>query len=147
LGESGVYELGVTLLFLLVMAVCFWIGMLAQRLLREHHRSQSHSIRLVITMLTTFAALVLGLVIPSSQTRFRRLETVLRAFSVDITELGQRLRQYGPEVDPPRAKLIAYTKAAIADTWPDETPPSGDYPRNLRRLTRNGIDSAQPGRC
>ena len=89
----------------------------AQRFLREQHRSRESvdSIRVVITLLVTFAALVLGLVISSAQTRLGTLQGGLRGLSTDITELDQRLREYGPTVDPLRADLILYTKAAIAD--------------------------------
>jgi hypothetical protein len=142
-----VYELSVSLLFLLVMVGCFWGGLALQQFLRDHHRSQPSidSVRTVITLLVTFAAVVLGLMISTSQTRFSALETTLRGFSIDITELDQRLREYGPAVDPLRADLILYTKAAIADTWPEEALPPGSYPHHLNVLAKGSVESIELG--
>ena len=128
--------IGVALLFLLVMMASFWTGLWVQRFLREHHRTRDtiDSIRVIITLLVTFAALVLGLLISSTQARFSALEAGLRGLSIDITQLDERLREYGPETDQLRADLILYTKAAIADSWPDEPRPPGDYPLKLQRL-------------
>jgi hypothetical protein len=142
-----VYELSVAVLSLLLMLGSFWGGLTVQRFLRDVHRSREsvESIRVVITLLVTFAALVLGLLISSSQARFSARETSLRGLSIDITELDRRLRDYGPEVDPLRAELMLYTKAAIADTWPDEPPPPGNYPRHLKRVGDNTIESVELG--
>jgi hypothetical protein len=142
-----VYELSVALLFLLLLLGSFWAGLMVQRVLSEHHRSRDsvESIRVVFTLLVTFAALVLGLLISSTQTRFSTFAAGLRGLSIDIIELDQRLRQYGPVADPLRADLILYTKAAIADTWPDETPPSGIYPIHLNPLIPGGVESVELG--
>jgi hypothetical protein len=124
-----VYELNVSLLSLVLMVTSYWFGVVVQRRLREVHRSRESvdSIRVVITLLVTFAAVVLGLVISASQARFSAAGSVLRGLSIDITELDQRLRDYGPELDPLRAQLIRYTEVAIVDLWPNETPPPGNY--------------------
>jgi hypothetical protein len=141
------YELSMTLLFLLLMVGCYWGGLVAQRCLHETHRSQESidSIRMVITLLVTFAAVVLGLLISSSETRFSAVEAELRGLSINITELDQRLREYGPAVDPLRADLILYTKSAIADTWPEETMPPGDYPHHLNVLAEGSVESIELG--
>ncbi len=135
--------IGVALVFLVLMMACFWAGLRVQRYLREYHRSRDSvdSIRVIITLLVTFAALVLGLLISSSQARFSSLEAGLRGLSIDIVELDQRLREYGPTADPIRADMILYTKAAIADTWPDEPRPPGDYPISLRVLSPGSVES------
>jgi hypothetical protein len=143
-----VYELSVALLFLLLLLGSFWAGLMVQHVLSEHHRSRDsvESIRIVFTLLVTFAALVLGLLISSTQTRFSTFAAGLRGLSIDIIELDQRLRQYGPVADPLRADLILYTKAAIADTWPEETPPSGTYPIHLPPpLIHGGVESVELG--
>jgi hypothetical protein len=142
-----VFEVSIALLFVPVLVGSFWIGQTAQRFLREHHRSRDSvdSIRVLMTLLVTFVALVLGLVISSAQRRLDVLGAGLRGLSVDITELDQRFREYGPDVDPLRAELILYTKAAIADTWPDEPPPPGVYPRRLNPLVKGGVESVELG--
>jgi hypothetical protein len=128
-----VYELGVSLLALVLMEGAFWGGLTAQRYLREAHRTRESidSIRVVITLLVTFAAVVLGLLISAFQTRFTNTEGGLRALSTEITELDRPLRDYGPAVDPLRSDLILFTKSLIADLWADETPPPGNYPRHV----------------
>lgn len=130
---------------LLMMVGGFWVGTALQRLLPDHHRSRDsvESIRVVITLLVTFAAVVLGLLISSTHDRFTAIETAIRGLGIDITELDQRLRDYGPVTDPLRADLILYTKAAIADTWPDEPIPAGNYPRHLSRLVRGSEESVE----
>ena len=144
-GATEVSEIGWALLFFLTMAGCFWVGLAIQRYLRETHRSRESvdSIRVVITLLVTFAAVVLGLLISTTQSRFGAIEVSLRGLSADISELDQRLRLYGPQADPLRAELIAYTKAAIADTWPGEAPPPGSYPRNLTRMAAGSAESVE----
>ncbi len=141
------YELGAALLALLLLVGSFWGGLSAQRFLHEQHRSRESvdSIRVVITLLVTFAALVLGLVISSAQSRLGTLQGGLRGLGTDITELDQRLREYGPTVDPLRADLIVYTKAAIADTWPEEPAPPGSYPRHLAPLVKGSVESMELG--
>ena len=141
------YELSVAVLSLVLMVASFWGGMAVHRFLRDVHRSRElvESVRVVITLLVTFAALVLGLLISSSQARFSAREASLRGLSIDITELDQRLRDYGPAVDSLRAQLILYTKAAIADTWPDEAAPEGNYPRHLRTVGNNRLESTELG--
>ena len=52
----------------------------------------------------------------------------LNAFAGDIAELDVRLREYGEDAAPIRAKLRTYVAAAIADTWRNEPPPSGADP-------------------
>jgi CHASE3 domain sensor protein len=142
-GASGLSPIGVAFLFLVVMMACFWAGLTMQRYLRDHHRSREtiDSIRVIITLLVTFAALVLGLLISSTQSRFSSLETGLRALSIDIVELDRRLREYGTTVDPIRADMILYTKAAIADTWPREPRPPGDYPVNPTALAPGSAET------
>ncbi|HET6234727.1 MAG TPA: hypothetical protein VFE41_07150 [Acetobacteraceae bacterium] len=139
------YEVTVALLCLPVLVGSFWVGQVAQRFLREHHRSRESvdSIRVLMTLLVTFVALVLGLVISSAQRRVDLLGTGLRGLSVNIVELDQRLREYGPEVDPLRADLILYTRAAIADTWPEEPPPPGVYPRHLNPMVKGDVESVE----
>jgi hypothetical protein len=73
------------------------------------------------------------------------LGTGLRGLTVNIVELDQRLREYGPEVEPLRADLILYTNAAIADTWPEEPPPPGVYPGHLNPMVKGDVESIELG--
>ena len=125
------------------------LGLYIRPLLAEHHRSQDtlDLVRLVTTMLVTFAALVLGLLTSSVKTTRDTVNADLRGFAAMIIELDQTLREYGPETDLARQKLRSYTASAIATTWPGETLPAGDYyPRQLPpdRVEKR-IESSQLG--
>src|SRR5580698_8948911 len=110
-----------TILFL-VLCCSTVAGFRLRRVLAERHfnRDTLDSMRLVITMLVTFAALVLGLLTSSVKARFDRQTDVMRSYGINLIELDQGLRDYGPDADPARALVRSYTAAAIFDTWPDE---------------------------
>ena len=136
-----------------VVAICVLLllsafaGAWAQKLLPAHHRSRDtiDSIRLVITMLVTLSAVVLGLLISSAKQRHDDEVANLERYSVDLIELDQRLRQYGPEAADIRAELRAYTAAAIADTWRQEPPPTGQYPRLPASTDADPVEAAALG--
>ncbi len=95
---------------------------------RQKGRETVDHVRLVISILVTFTALVLGLLLSNAKASFDTFDNRLRVFTGSITELDQRLRQYGEETTPIRANLRAYLAGAIADTWHDEPRPYGVYP-------------------
>src|ERR1700761_733288 len=107
------------------------LGVNLQRRLADQHRSKETGdhVRLIISILVTFTAVVLGLLISSVKSSYDQFESRLNALAGDITELDVRLREYGDDTAPIRAKLRTYVAAAIADTWPNETPPPGAYPK------------------
>ena len=107
------------------------VGVSLQRKLAEQHKSKETGdhVRLIISILVTFTAVVLGLVISNVKSSYDQFESRMNAFAGDITELDVRLREYGDEAAPIRAQLRTYLAAAIADTWRNEPPPSGAYPK------------------
>jgi hypothetical protein len=135
-----------TLLFLLLLLNSA-IGVLVQRRLPERHRSREtiEAIRLVISILLTFAALVLGLLTSSAKTSFDDFGSHMRAYGIDMIVLDQRLREYGDAAEPARALLRSYVAASIADTWPDEPSPAGDYPKHLKRVRPDSIEGEETG--
>jgi hypothetical protein len=106
-------------------------GVNLQRKLAEQHKSRETSdhVRLIISILVTFTAVVLGLLISNVKSSYDQFDSRLSAFAGDIIELDVRLREYGEDAAPIRAKLRTYLAASIADTWRNEPPPSGAYPR------------------
>jgi hypothetical protein len=118
---------GIVLVLVLASAA---VGLLLQGALRERHRSRetTDAVRLVISILVTFTALVLGLVTSSVKSSYDQFDGRLRGYASDLTELDQRMREYGEGADPIRAMLRTYVAAAIADTWRDEPRPAGAYP-------------------
>ena len=82
---------GIVLLLVLASAA---VGMLLQGALRERHRSRetTDAVRLVISILVTFTALVLGLVTSSVKSSYDQFDGRLRGYASDLTELDQRMR-------------------------------------------------------
>ncbi|MGH3492109.1 MAG: hypothetical protein ACRDQ1_02580, partial [Sciscionella sp.] len=98
-------------------------------LLSERHRSRETTelIFVVVTMLVTFAGLVLGLLTSSAKASFDTVDDDLRSFAIQLIQIDRTLRQYGSETDGARATLRSYAAAVIASTWTTEKPPAGDY--------------------
>ena len=137
-----------TALLFLILLVCAATGWWAQRKLHERYVSRDaiESIRLLMGMLLTFSALVLGLLTSNAKQRFDAYNNDLSAFGVSLVELDHRLRTYGPEAEPIRARLRTYTAAAIADTWPEEPLPAGQYPRFNRGSGHESVEGTELGR-
>ncbi|CAN7153530.1 hypothetical protein LJR029_000121 [Caballeronia sp. LjRoot29] len=105
------------------------LGAFVGPLLPEEHKAHEtvQLLKLVVGMLVTFAALVLGLLTASSKTVFDTTTTDIRTYAAALIQLDDSLREYGPDADAVRQILRAYTAAAIASTWAHEAPPPGDY--------------------
>ncbi|MDR5738866.1 hypothetical protein [Caballeronia sp. LZ016] len=119
------------LVFVLLLAST-GIGAMVRPLLPEEHKAQEtvQLVQLLVGMLVTFAALVLGLLTASAKTVFDTTDNDVRSYAAAIIELDHTMRDYGAELAETRALLRAYTAAAVASTWPGETPPAGDdYPK------------------
>lgn len=125
------------------------LGVVARPFLSERHRSAETTdlIRLVVTMLVTFAALVLGLLTSTVKASFDGVDDDLRGFAINLIQLDRSLRQYGSEADAARALLRSYTAAAIDSTWTTEPKPPGDYyPRQVSPPPNaDSIESASLG--
>ncbi len=141
-------ELSDAAIMLLILLAGSALGVFVRPFLSERHRSQETTdlIRLVITMLVTFAALVLGLLTSSVKASFDLVDNDLRSFSINLIQLDRLLHQYGSETDAARSLLRSYTAAAIASTWPTEPKPPGDYyPTQVPPPTDNSIESVKLG--
>jgi hypothetical protein len=125
----GMFEIGSALLVFFLLLGGTALGALVRPLLPEEHKAHEtvQLIQLVIGMLVTFAALVLGLMTASAKNGFDTVGNDFRAYAADLIQLDTSLRDYGADAAGARALLRAYTAAAIASTWTDEPPPAGDY--------------------
>ncbi|WP_419727744.1 hypothetical protein [Lichenicola sp.] len=96
-------------------------GALLQRRLPEAHRGPAtHAmVRIVMDMLVTFAAIVLGLLITSAKTSFDATGDEVRTYAIDIITLDQTLASYGPDAGRLRPMLADYTRDVISRTDPD----------------------------
>ena len=135
-----------SLVFVLLLASSA-LGLFLQGRLAERHRGRDtiDAVRLVISILVTLTALVLGLLTSSVKTAFDEFGGHLRGYGADIVALDERLREYGGAADPTRALLRTYVAAAIADTWPDEPKPMGVYPTHLKSFAPGSIEAEQLG--
>jgi hypothetical protein len=111
-------EIGSALLVFALLLVVTALGVWVRPLLPEEHKAHEtvQLIQLVMGMLVTFAALVLGLMTASAKSSFDTESNDLRTFAA---------------TDEARRLLRLYTAAAIASTWPNEPAPTGDYPRDI----------------
>lgn len=119
------------LLVLLMVSAAF--GMFVKLRLPERHRSREtwDLVTLVVTMLVTFAALVMGLLTYAVKGGFDRDNADVSAVAAEIVQLDQSLRNYGPQALAARMALRRYTESAIASTWPEEPLPPGVEKRSL----------------
>lgn len=135
------------LLFLLLAGSAF--GILIRPFLSERHRSRETTdlIQLVLTMLVTFAALVLGLLTSSVKASYDEINNDLRSFSIQLIQLDRSLREYGSDANAARELLRSYIAAAIASTWTGEPKPRGDYyPKQVSPPPSSGsIEAASLG--
>ncbi len=117
----------ISCLVLLSLCAGAWFGRLVFRHLPAVHRDRDtlDFARVASALLVTFTALVLSLLLSTVNGDFRKTEADLRSYGAMITELDGELRAVGPAADLVRTLLRRYTAAAIASTWPDETPPPG----------------------
>ncbi len=120
----------VSIIFILLLGAS-GVGMYLHDQLGEQHRTSETKdhVRLVVSILVTFTALVLSLMLSEVKGSFDTFDTRLRAFAGDVSNLDIHLREYGPDAQPIRVMIRKYVAASIADSWRDEPPPSGDFPR------------------
>ncbi|MFL9927696.1 hypothetical protein P0D88_00125 [Paraburkholderia sp. RL18-103-BIB-C] len=126
-------EVSSALLVFALLLMATGIGVWVRPLLPEEHKAHEtvQLIQLVIGMLVTFAALVLGLLTASAKSSFDTASNDLRTFAADLIEFDTTMRELGSNADQSRHLLRQYTAAAIASTWPDEPVPSGEYPKDI----------------
>ena len=93
--------------------------------LPERHRSRDtlDMVRLVSSLLVTFASLVLGLLTSTVNTAFVTIGNDVNELAGHIQQTDTCLRAYGSEADPIRAQLRDYVRAAVASTWPSDAEP------------------------
>lgn len=124
-------EIGSALLVFALLLLATSVGVWVRPLLPEEHKAHEtvQLVQLVIGMLVTFAALVLGLMTASAKAGFDTASNDLRNFAAELIEFDTTMRDLGSDADGARHMLQAYTAAAIASTWPAEPAPSGAYPK------------------
>lgn len=115
----------------IVIAILFGsalLGMLAARLLPEHHLSPDTKgvVSVSMAVVGTLSALVLGLLLSSAHTSFTTKSQEITQISADIVLLDRFLRRYGPEAQDLRVLLHRYTAAKLQDLFPENSTPRAD---------------------
>ena len=102
-------------------------GLLLRSRLPEEHLTERNmeALRLITSLLVTFAALVLSLQLSSVKSAFDMAYRDRNADAGQLAQLDQCLRNFGPGAEKARENLRSYTAAVIASTWPDEKRPTG----------------------
>jgi hypothetical protein len=119
-------SLGAGLLFAVLLGSTA-LGLFVRPFLSEAHRSRETTdfVQLVVIMLVTFLAVVLGLLTSSAKESFDRVGNELKGLSVALIQLDRSLREWGSESEMGRHQLREYTAAIIAGTWHQEAKISG----------------------
>ncbi len=122
-------EIWSAILVFALLLVSTAIGVFVKPLLPEEHKAHEtvQLVQLIMGMLITFAALVLGLMTASARNHFDSVTNDIRGYAADLIQLDVSFREYGADMDFARRNMRAYTAAAISTTWPDEIKPTGDY--------------------
>ncbi|MBS0638397.1 MAG: hypothetical protein JSS43_00910 [Proteobacteria bacterium] len=85
--------------------------------------------QITISLLATFAAIVLGLLTASVKQNYDKAAHDWGAYGFELAALDRCLSNYGPQADAARTALHRYVAAAIATNWPAEPNPAGlNYP-------------------
>jgi hypothetical protein len=129
--ESAMPNLWPTLLLMVILCASAAIGFFVHSRLPEQHRSAQSIglVQLVIGLLVTFIAIVLGLSTTSVKAGFDTAYNARGHYAGELAQMDRCLRDYGPETAPIREQLRAYVAAVIASTWPNEPPPASvSYP-------------------
>ncbi len=130
------------LTFCALLSASAILGVKLRGWLSDEHLSEHtlEAIRLVTSLLVTFAALVLSLQLSNVKAGFDQAYRDRSADAAQLAQLDECLRSYGPDADPIRLDLRRYTAAVIASTWPGEPKPAGlSYP-DPAAMAREGAD-------
>src|SRR5260221_3560028 len=98
------------------------IGTFLHGRLPQHHRDGDSKdvIKLVMGLVATIAALVLGLLIASAHSAYDTQESEVRQLAVHFLLLDQMLGHYGPEAAEARNVLRQVIAADVGRIWPNE---------------------------
>lgn len=117
-----------------VLSFACLLGVMLRRWLPDQHVGDStkDAVRLVMGLIATMAALVLGLLIASAKSSYDAQQGALVHLSTEIVQLDRLLAVYGPEALSARARFHAAVERAVDRIWPSEygQPSSATLPGN-----------------
>jgi hypothetical protein len=103
-------------------------GVILRARLPDDHMGEGSKdvVRLVMGLIATMSALVLGLLIASTKASYDTQSGELTHLSADVIQLDRTLSQYGPEAAPARTLFHDTVERAIDRIWPHEIGRSAD---------------------
>ncbi len=109
------------------------LGMFLRANLPQHHLNQESKdvVKLVMGVVATLAALVLGLLTASAKAEFDTQSNELQQSAAKIIELDRLLASYGPEATALRAGLRQRLTRRLDLTWPEESGTSTSHSAKL----------------
>jgi hypothetical protein len=108
-----------SMIFVCTFAAAVLGMVLAKKLPVDHLSEESRDvIKLIMGLIATMAALVLGLLIASANSSYQTQSDELQQASASIIELDGVLAHYGPEASEPRQRLGEAVAAAVETFWP-----------------------------
>src|SRR5271168_3684792 len=146
-------NLNSTLVSLLAFACTFGASLIAifiRGQLPPHHveGDSKDVVKLVLGLIATLTALVLGLLISSAHTAYDAQQAELQQLSVQLFEIDRLLAHYGPDAAEQRTQLRQLVAGDIARIWPAEgvggagyAPPSAQH--EAERLV-DGLEGLSP---
>jgi Protein of unknown function (DUF4239) len=129
-----------SLLIGVVVFACVLGGAIAGSLLHlvlptTHRDGDSRDvIKLVMGLIATIAALVLGLLIASAHSDYDTQESEVRQLAVHVVLLDRILAHYGPDAAEARTVLREVVTVDVARIWPDQGAGSADLPKSEVRM-------------
>ncbi len=98
-------------------------GILLHVRLPEHHRNDNSKevIKLVMGLVATVAALVLGLLISSAKTSYDVQKAEVQQLGIHLFQLDHILLRFGPDGRESREQLRRIVSSNIARTWPGQS--------------------------
>ena len=122
-----------TLVTLTVFGCTFGAALLAvclrEHLPRHHVEGDSREVvKLVLGLMATLTALVLGLLISSSHSAYDAQDAELQQLGVHIYQLNRILVHFGPEAAEERDQLRRILVEDIARIWPTDRVRKANYP-------------------
>lgn len=95
------------------------VGVLLRNRLPDHHIAPESrdGVKLAVGLISTMAALVLGLLVASAKSAYDTQKNEITQMSAKLILLDRALRHFGPEAEPIRKELRHSVERALAQIW------------------------------
>ena len=95
------------------------LGMGMAGRLADHHltKETQDAVKLGVGMVVAVASLILGLMTTSVKSNFDATQRDVHQFSTYLITLDSTLRDYGPDAEPARSALTAFSRHLLEQSW------------------------------